>query len=241
MLLGKGDGTFNAAQLLSGAFGSILLAGDFNHDGKLDLVTVGALTSSSTPTGILFFAGNNDGTFAAAVASPFAGATAYPTAIAVDVNGDGTPDIAVGNFAPGADPYSVDVYGSNGNGTFGAASGPTGSVTYSPSSTTAVGSSPDSTDTTILVGNFFGAGLNDLAVVDTGSAAPGLFLLQNTSTSSAYSFATATQDGGPGPRLRAGGELHRLRHHRPAGLHRHGAERSRQQTARAPLAPISRR
>jgi hypothetical protein len=90
------------------------------------------------------------------------------------------------------------VYGSNGNGTFGAASGPTGSVTYSPSSTTAVGSSPDSTDTTILVGNFFGAGLNDLAVVDTGSAAPGLFLLQNTSTSSAYSFATATKTAVPG-------------------------------------------
>ena len=82
--LGNGDGSFqnpvaipNAPQISDV---QVLLTGDFNHDGKLDI----ALTGVST------LLGNGDGTFRNPISSP-AGTNSMAV---VDVNGDGEPDLA---------------------------------------------------------------------------------------------------------------------------------------------------
>jgi hypothetical protein len=104
ILLGNGDGTFHNG--LGGSFGvnpglgaQELAAADINHDGKLDLVTVGNLVSVGTISGatISVLYGNGDGSFTTGqnfVAFP--GSVSNPTPFAVgDFNGDGYPDIAL--------------------------------------------------------------------------------------------------------------------------------------------------
>jgi len=98
ILLGKGDGTFTPAASLSSVYGPTAIAvGDFNGDGKVDLAVTnegdGATGSMQT---VSIFLGNGDGTFTLA-ASPATGVE--PTSIAVgDFNGDGSQDLAIGNF-----------------------------------------------------------------------------------------------------------------------------------------------
>jgi hypothetical protein len=82
VLLGRGNGTFQAPQLLNAGAAAVAL-GDFNRDGNLDI---------ATPN--LVFQGNGDGTFQAPLS--FASGTNNPTALAVaDFNRDGFPDLAV--------------------------------------------------------------------------------------------------------------------------------------------------
>lgn len=88
-----------------------LVAGDFNGDGKMDLVYLN--TSNST---VVVLLGNGDGTFQAAQIFPVgstttAGATAL---VAADINGDGKLDLAVPDYAGGA----IDILLGNGDGTF---------------------------------------------------------------------------------------------------------------------------
>ena len=114
VLLGNGDGTFQAARNFGAGLGGGPLwvaVGDFNRDGNLDLVVA---NSSSDSVGVLL--GDGHGSFAPALTFP-AGGTA-PQSVAVgDFNGDGKPDLAVANY------YSnnVTVLLGNGDGTFGAA------------------------------------------------------------------------------------------------------------------------
>src|SRR5204862_169275 len=75
--------------------------GDFNGDGKLDLVTEGSV-----------LLGNGDGTFKPAVNFSTG---ASPISVAVgDFNRDGKPDLAVANRGPD----NVSVLLGNGDGTF---------------------------------------------------------------------------------------------------------------------------
>jgi hypothetical protein len=101
VLLGNGDGTFPPLITLPG--GSIFAAawtqvtalsvGDFNHDGKLDLVAVG--TQNLQAAGSLWL-GNGDGTFGGEQSVSPDPVPTFPTAIAVgDFNGDGYADLAV--------------------------------------------------------------------------------------------------------------------------------------------------
>src|SRR5207245_8102031 len=82
ILLGNGNGTFYAAGNYPAAFGTSVAVGDFNRDGKLDLVVVNFGTSS-----VSVLLGNGDGTFRTAANY---GADNASTSVAIgDFNGDG--------------------------------------------------------------------------------------------------------------------------------------------------------
>ncbi|MBZ5535408.1 MAG: FG-GAP-like repeat-containing protein [Acidobacteriia bacterium] len=138
ILLGNGDGTFQAATNIAlGGSQTFVAAGDFNGDGKLDLVVARYNTVS-------ILLGNGNGTFAAPV-NYAVGSWAYSIAIG-DFNSDGNPDVAVANYLSG----DASVLLGNGNGTFQPA------VSYS------VGTYPVS----IAVGDFNGDGKPDVAVAN---------------------------------------------------------------------------
>jgi hypothetical protein len=95
VLLGNGAGGFSGAPSFAAGFKSdFVTVGDFNGDGKLDLVT--ADTGANTVT-VLLGSGSVSGDFAPAPGSPFAtgGSGGGPDFVVVgDFNGDGKLDLA---------------------------------------------------------------------------------------------------------------------------------------------------
>jgi uncharacterized repeat protein (TIGR01451 family) len=123
ILLGNGDGTFQAARNfdVGGTDGSSLAAADFNGDGKLDLVVgiPGDITTRCGGSSVNVLLDNGDGTFQ----PPRQAATVNSTFIVVtagDLNGDNKPDLAVMKMnADGACPgRAFSVLLGNGDGTF---------------------------------------------------------------------------------------------------------------------------
>ena len=141
VLLGNGDGTFQAAvNYLVGAGPDCVAIGDFNGDAVADL----AVTNSGNASGVSILLGNGDGTFQAA--ANYAADTA-PSSIAVaDIDGDGKADLVVSH----PQSNSVSVLLGDGDGTFQTA------LNY------ATGSFPDY----LVVGDFNGDGVADLAVAN---------------------------------------------------------------------------
>ena len=85
MALGNGDGTFQGFISTSPTRVAVAAVGDFNGDGKADLVT--------PLQGILL--GNGDGTFQTPIAYPAGIVNSGATVMAVaDFNGDGNADLA---------------------------------------------------------------------------------------------------------------------------------------------------
>ena len=127
VLLGNGDGTFQAAKSYgSGGEDAYSVAvEDVNGDGKPDLLVANYCADSECLTdgnvGVLL--GNGDGTFRAAV--PYSSGAYHTVSVAVgDVNGDGKPDLVVASYCASSNNCadgSVGVLLGNGNGTFQAA------------------------------------------------------------------------------------------------------------------------
>jgi len=133
ILLGNGDGTFQAARTYNtGGFSSeYVLVADVNGDGKLDLLVVNLCNSPCDDIGppegsVGVLLGNGDGTFKAAVTYDSGGYFAFGLAVA-DLNGDGRPDLVVANFCNVSscfvNPYplpegAIGVLVGKGDGTF---------------------------------------------------------------------------------------------------------------------------
>ena len=140
ILLGNGDGTFQAAVAYGvGRNPFWVTTADFNGDGKLDLATANYLDGT-----ISILIGNGDGTFQSAVNYAVG---VEPSSIAVgDFNADGKLDLAVSN----AVSNSVSILLGNGDGTF------------APQIDYAAGTEAN----WIAVGDFNGDGKLDLAVAN---------------------------------------------------------------------------
>src|SRR5204862_7145841 len=99
VMLGNGDGTFQSpilysTSLFGGSFSyTNLVAADFNHDGRVDLVGFGVFNTVS------LLLGNGDGTFGGAAQTNIDYQSGNgPNSLAVgDFNGDGGVDLAIAN------------------------------------------------------------------------------------------------------------------------------------------------
>jgi hypothetical protein len=110
ILLGNGNGTFQAAVNYAALNPDSLNAVDLNGDGKLDLV------EANWTNGAVVLLGNGNGTFGAATTYP-AGSQPIKLTVA-DFNNDGKSDLAAAN--QGQD--KINILLGNGNGTFQAPS-----------------------------------------------------------------------------------------------------------------------
>jgi hypothetical protein len=122
VLLGNGNGTFRTlapAYATGGSYPASIALSDVNGDGKPDLlVTNGYYNGKESGVGVLL--GKGDGAFQPVQTYSSEGIDAGPIAVA-DVNGDGKPDVLVGNYYDSSGKYSdgnVLVLLGTGDGTF---------------------------------------------------------------------------------------------------------------------------
>jgi hypothetical protein len=166
VLLGNGDGTFQAALTYpaGGNQAFAIVVADVNGDGKPDLLaTTHNLRCSGASCGVVaVLLGNGDGTFQPAVTYPSGGHSVFFSSMlaVADVNGDGKPDIVVenGQCCFVADGVTGVLLG-NGDGTFNTV------VTYK------LGAGCDGTSATVADVN--GDGKPDLIVTDMCTKANG--------------------------------------------------------------------
>jgi Bacterial Ig-like domain (group 3)/FG-GAP-like repeat len=204
LLPGNGDGTFGAGStVVSSIQVADVIAGDYNQDGKPDLILlsegawdpIGDNLVDNTES-IMLFPGNGDGTFGEA--NQLATGTFFLSGVLQDMNGDGIPDLVVGewNSSQPNTYYGLSTLLGQGNGVFS-----------SP-----VNALDGSGVTMVAPGNFFADNVPDIAVATSNGTA--LFLGQGGTTiglaSSASSLAfgqaetltatvAATMPGRPAP------------------------------------------
>ena len=149
VLLGNGTGGFTAAPgspLGVGLVPQSVAVGDFNGDGKADLVV-----SDSDSNSVTVLLSNGAGGFTAAPGSPVATGLWPHSVVVADFNGDGKLDLAVAD----TNANTVTVLLGKGTGGFMAAPGSPFAVAIKP--------------TSVAVGDFNGDGKPDLAIANNGS------------------------------------------------------------------------
>jgi hypothetical protein len=120
VMLGNGDGTFRPkTDFPIGIQTQAVAAGDFNSDGKVDLV----VTLNSPQFSLALLTGTGTGSFNAPTFFPNTSGFDSPAIVATDLNGDGRLDLAVMHSiacftAPCRAARSITILLGNGNGTF---------------------------------------------------------------------------------------------------------------------------
>ncbi len=116
VLLGNGDGTFQAPDVIPLGYGVgpvAIVAGNFTGNGVLDLATADSNGNGTDDFSV--YLGNGDGTFQSPTPYVLGGTGGNATALAVgDFTGNGRPDLAITRTGP--DELQVEL--SNGDGTF---------------------------------------------------------------------------------------------------------------------------
>jgi FG-GAP-like repeat/FG-GAP repeat len=189
ILLGNGDGTFRAGKEIDagGAETTTVAVGDFNGDGKPDLVVAndGDLAG---PSNVAVLLGNGDGTFMPAVVFPTNRGT--DSVAVADFNGDGKLDFVAGtSIGGGTTGFNsvASVYLGKGDGTFApAVNYPTGIVAAS-----------------IAIADLNGDGRLDLAVANENSDSISVLLGRGDGTFQ----AAVNYPAGPGPSGIASGDF----------------------------------
>ena len=163
--------SFGRSDLGVGTNPLAVVAGDFNRDGKLDLVVA---NSGSNNASVLL--GNGDGTFLDATSY---GVGSTPTSLAVaDFNRDGKLDLAMTTSS-----NSVMVLLGNGDGTF----------------QNAVAYGVDAAPNSVVAGDFNGDGTLDLAVTNANSNDMSILLGNGDGTfQTAVNYATGSTPGSVG-------------------------------------------
>jgi hypothetical protein len=183
VLIGAGDGTFAPAGAYPAAVEPVsIVSGDFNGDGRLDLI-VGSTNANypETTHELWLLLGNGDGTFGAAIPTGNAFSGSGPIAVG-DFNADGRPDLAVSRFFGS----SVTIFIGNGDGTFQESSLTSGRNPFG-----------------IEVGDFNGDGLQDVATADQKSDDVSIFMGRGDGTFAGRISVPA----GDGPNVLAFGDL----------------------------------
>jgi hypothetical protein len=179
VMLGNANATFTAAApILSNAqnFGYVL-AGDFNQDGNLDLITEGAYELST-------YLGNGDGTFRPYVEYPYPRRDFNQEILSGDFNGDGKLDLILLKANGTEVNMTLWFLAGNGDGTFGKPQ----QIAIARNTATCTGGSP------MQLSDFNGDGKLDLAFCDSSQI--GILLGNGDGTFQPPTFYTADSTGG---------------------------------------------
>jgi VCBS repeat protein len=93
--LGDGKGGFTTNKVPVGTGADSVKIDDFNRDGNLDLVVVGALPTNDTGNFVSTFLGDGTGNFVMKQTTPLGGLALSGEVAVADFNEDGNPDVAI--------------------------------------------------------------------------------------------------------------------------------------------------
>lgn len=168
ILMGNGDGTFQGAAAFPGAAAPLytgssspapaFAVGDFNGDGKVDILGSAASTKGGvvTPSGLELLAGNGAGHF---TASPSIGTSSPTIIVAADMNGDHKLDAVFADGSPSGGATNLGVAFGDGRGGFGAV------VDYAIPNSIPIAN--------LVTGDFNGDGKPDVLVTTSGALVSG--------------------------------------------------------------------